>query len=111
MSSGLFKNVIDKMYSEIIYLIYMYKKDLALNNQQWLICHKTKPNHIHPEVETSLNQVGQPQNLTFMMKEENVQPPPTICTVVISIKNKTGNPIYVDILYKLNNQKLETATY
>ena len=27
-----------------IYLIYMYKQDLALNNQQWLICHKTKPN-------------------------------------------------------------------
>ena len=22
----------------------MYKKDLTLNNQQWLICHKTKPN-------------------------------------------------------------------
>ena len=22
--------------------MYMYKKDLALNNQQWLICHKTK---------------------------------------------------------------------
>ena len=26
-----------------IYLICMYKKDLALNNLQWLICHKTKP--------------------------------------------------------------------
>ena len=22
----------------------MYKEELALNNQQWLICHKTKPN-------------------------------------------------------------------
>ena len=22
----------------------MYKIDLALNNQQWLICHKSKPN-------------------------------------------------------------------
>ena len=32
MSSGLFKNVIYKMYFEIVYLIYMYKKDLALNN-------------------------------------------------------------------------------
>ena len=29
---------------EIIYLIYMNKKYLALNNLQWLICHKTKPN-------------------------------------------------------------------
>ena len=22
----------------------MYKEDLSLNNQQWLICHKIKPN-------------------------------------------------------------------
>ena len=28
----------------LIYLIYMYKEDLALNKLQWLICHKTKPN-------------------------------------------------------------------
>ena len=33
------------MYLEIIYLIYMYKKDLALNKPQMLICHKTKTNH------------------------------------------------------------------
>ena len=24
----------------------MYKEDLALNNLQWLICHKTQPNKI-----------------------------------------------------------------
>ena len=24
--------------------MYMYKEDLALNNLQWLICHKTQPN-------------------------------------------------------------------
>ena len=24
----------------------MYKEDLALNNRQWLICHKTQPNQI-----------------------------------------------------------------
>ena len=24
----------------------MYEKDSALNNQQWLICHKTKPNSL-----------------------------------------------------------------
>ena len=24
-----------------IYLIYMYKENLALNNQQYLICHKS----------------------------------------------------------------------
>ena len=27
-----------------VYLIYMYKEELSLNNLQWLICHKTKPN-------------------------------------------------------------------
>ena len=33
------------MCKQIIYL-YMYEEDLALNNQQWLICHKTQPNQI-----------------------------------------------------------------
>ena len=28
-----------------IYLIHMFKEDLALNNLQCLICHKTKRNH------------------------------------------------------------------
>ena len=26
--------------------VYANKMDLALNNQQWLMCHKTKPNEI-----------------------------------------------------------------
>ena len=30
-----------------IYLVYLYKEDLALNNLQGLICHKTKLNHIY----------------------------------------------------------------
>ena len=34
-----------KMCLEITYLICMYKKDLSLNNLQWLICHKTKANN------------------------------------------------------------------
>ena len=48
MSSGSFKDVIYKMCLEIIYSIYMYKKDLALNNLQWLICRKTKLNSYSP---------------------------------------------------------------
>ena len=28
----------------------MYKKDLALNTLQWLICHKTKPNQTKPNL-------------------------------------------------------------
>ena len=50
MSSGSFKNVINKMCLEIIYLIYMYNPDLALNNLQGLICHKTKPNQKQKDV-------------------------------------------------------------
>ena len=34
------------MCLENIYVIYMYKKYLALNNIRCLICHKTKPNQI-----------------------------------------------------------------
>ena len=41
-----FKKVIHNMCLQIIYLIYMYKKDLALNYLQWVICHKTQPNQI-----------------------------------------------------------------
>ena len=37
-----------------IYLIYMYKEDLALNNVQGLISHKTKPNQTKPNP-TQLN--------------------------------------------------------
>ena len=29
-----------------MFYLYMYKKDLALNTLQWLICHKTQPNQI-----------------------------------------------------------------
>ena len=29
-----------------VYLIYMYKEDLALYNLQWLICYKPKPKQI-----------------------------------------------------------------
>ena len=32
------------MFTNHIYLIYINKPGLALNNLQWLICHKTKPN-------------------------------------------------------------------
>ena len=32
MSLGQFENVIKKMFINHMYLIYMYKKDLALNN-------------------------------------------------------------------------------
>ena len=43
MNSGSFKNIIDKICLDIIDLIGMYKKDLGLDNLQWLICHEIKP--------------------------------------------------------------------
>ena len=55
MGSVLFKNL-HKNYSfaSNIYLIYTYKKDLALNNRQEVICYKTQPNHLHCHPETDL---------------------------------------------------------
>ena len=35
-----------KCVYKIIYMKYMYKEDLALNNLQWLLCLKTQPNQI-----------------------------------------------------------------
>ena len=40
MSLGTFINVIDKMLTNPTYLIRIYEQKLALNNLQWLICHK-----------------------------------------------------------------------
>ena len=44
------------MSIQIKYLIYMSKQDLALNNKQWLIYHKTKPNQTQPN-QTKPNQI------------------------------------------------------
>ena len=52
MSPGSFKNVFYKIYLKIIYLIYMYKQDLALNNQQRLICYKSLSNQTKPQTQT-----------------------------------------------------------
>ena len=44
MSLVTIKNVFYKMCLGIKDLMYVYKKDLALNNLKWLIYDKTKPN-------------------------------------------------------------------
>ena len=45
MSLGSFKNAIKKMFfTNLIYLIYMYKQYLALYKLKYLICNKTKSN-------------------------------------------------------------------
>ena len=61
MSSISLKNVIYKMCLEIIYLIYMYKKNLALNNIQWLVRRKTKPN----QTKLSLTKIMELAQLDF----------------------------------------------
>ena len=38
--------ICNKIQLNHIYLIYMYKEDLALNDLPWLICHKTHANQI-----------------------------------------------------------------
>ena len=44
MSYGLFKNCyLQTIHLQIICNVYMYKKDLVLNNLQELTCHKTQP--------------------------------------------------------------------
>ena len=44
MSPGLFKMLpTNYLFTNHIYLIYMYKQDLALNNLPRLVCHKTQP--------------------------------------------------------------------
>ena len=37
------------MFTNHKYLIYMYDPNLTLNKQQWLICHKIKPNLTNPK--------------------------------------------------------------
>ena len=43
----------------------MYKKDLALNNLQWLICHKTKPNESSVQARCNTRSVFK-QSLTHL---------------------------------------------
>ena len=35
----------------------MYKEDLVLDNQKWLICHKTKPNQTKPRQKWTMNKI------------------------------------------------------
>ena len=56
MGWGSFKYVIYKICLEIIYLICMYKKDLALNDLKWLIGKEIKPSQIdmNPKISNCL---------------------------------------------------------
>ena len=52
MHSGSFKMGYQQtIWLQTIHLIYIYQQDLALNNLQGLICHKTQPTNqptLHP---------------------------------------------------------------
>ena len=43
-----------KLIEGTSYLVNMYKEYLALNNLQWLICHKTKPNKPNSPVDEAI---------------------------------------------------------
>ena len=43
----MFKNVIFKMCLEIMYFVFLYKKDLALNDLRLLICYKINQTEQH----------------------------------------------------------------
>ena len=40
----------------------MYKQDLALNNQQWLICHKSQPNYYKHNIIADLKPFSNPNS-------------------------------------------------
>ena len=50
MSSGSFKNVLNKICLQIIYIYRCIKRMLALNNLQGLKGYKTKPNQTKPKL-------------------------------------------------------------
>ena len=54
MCSSLLKNVSNEMFTNHIYLIYIYKEDFALSNLKWLIYHKTQPTKPKLYVQTGL---------------------------------------------------------
>ena len=61
-----FKDVINKMWLEIIYIIRRYKKDLALNNNGWYTIkrNETKPNLI--QIYMSFNKVLNLRKVKFL---------------------------------------------
>ena len=58
MTSDSFKKCYQQnVFTNHINLIYIYRYDLALNNLQRLICHKTQPNQINHEQDVTRGQV------------------------------------------------------
>ena len=59
----------------------MYKEDLVLNNLQWLICHKTKPN--------------QTMNLTTQIVKENMSKVGSVNPQLNIYLSEKFNPKYI----------------
>ena len=71
MSWDSFKNLINKIYLEIIYSIYIYKKDLALNNHNGLY---------------AINSNQSEPNQTIFWQEKTISSVPEIASVVTQVK-------------------------
>ena len=48
MSSGSFRNIFNNIFTNLIYVIYIYKQNLECNNLRGLISHKTQSNQTDP---------------------------------------------------------------
>ena len=81
-----------------IYLIDMYKEDLALNNLKWLIYHKTQPNHLitkwytlRPEsiLENEMHKI----TWDFEIQTDYLISARRPEIVLINMKKKTCNPV------------------
>ena len=56
---------INYLFTNYVYLIYMYKQDLALNNIQGLICHKTQPTDNYKSVNIGIQRTLFPNLLAL----------------------------------------------
>ena len=67
---------IKKCYQKNVNKLYisMYKPDLALNNPQWLICHKTKPNPqegVNNDMECDLVETLTDNNINELLQKKS----------------------------------------
>ena len=56
------------MFTNHIYLIYMYIQDLALNNLQGLICHKTQQTTNQPTNQQRVHIITRPASVTWFTR-------------------------------------------
>ena len=106
----------------------MYKIDLALNNLQWLICHKTKPNHsrilqnillIFFGCLDNLNSASDFQFLQFLKTFRTIPIPPITQGITVSFMFQNFFYVFANLsassssrlAYSTNNFSLTISLY